>query len=256
MKLTIVGCAGSFPSADSPASCYLIEAEAPVSQGGRVWRILLDLGSGAFGALQRYVDPLTIDAVLFSHLHADHCLDLCGFYVFRKFHPTGAQPAIPVFGPNGVADRMARAYDLPVDPGMGAEFGFSEYDDQPIVIGPFTITPVPVKHPVPAFALRVEADGRVLAYSGDTGPCSGLDEVARGAHLLLAEAAFVAGGDNPPDLHLTGRDCGEVATLAEVQRLVLTHVPAWHDPATARAEAAAAYAGSLDLARPGDTFEV
>ena len=61
--------------------------------------MLLDLGSGALGALHRYVDPLTIDAVLLSHLHADHCLDLCGYYVLRKYHPDGPQPRIPVWGP-------------------------------------------------------------------------------------------------------------------------------------------------------------
>ena len=77
MKLPVVGCSGSYPGPDSPASCYLLEQE----HEGRTWRVLMDLGSGALGALQRYVDPLGIDAVLLSHLHADHCLDLCGFYV-------------------------------------------------------------------------------------------------------------------------------------------------------------------------------
>lgn len=90
MRLTVVGCSGSYPGPDSPASCYLLEAEAPDETGGtRTWRLLLDLGSGALGALQRYVDPLTVDAVLLSHLHADHCLDLSGYYVLRKYHPIG-----------------------------------------------------------------------------------------------------------------------------------------------------------------------
>ena len=74
----------------------------------RTWRILLDLGNGALGALHRYVDPLDVDAVFLSHLHADHCLDLCGYYVLRKYHPTGPQPRIPVWGPAGTAERMAR----------------------------------------------------------------------------------------------------------------------------------------------------
>ena len=84
----------------------------------------LDLGNGALGQLHRYVDPLTIDAVFLSHLHADHCLDLCGYYVMRKYHPTGAQPRIPVWGPPDTPGRMARAYDLPLDPGMTEEFDF------------------------------------------------------------------------------------------------------------------------------------
>ena len=84
MRLTVVGCSGSYPGPESPASCYLVEAD---DADGRTWRILLDLGSGALGALQRYADPLGIDAVFLSHLHADHCLDLCGYYVLRRYHP-------------------------------------------------------------------------------------------------------------------------------------------------------------------------
>ena len=167
MKLTVVGCSGSFPGPDSPASCYLLEVE----HGGRTWRIVLDLGSGAFGDLQRYADPLSVDAVLLSHLHADHCLDLTGFYVVRKYHPDGPQPRIPVWGPEGTADRMARAYDLPVDPGMHEEFEFHTYAE-PFEIGPFRIEAIPVAHPVPAFGLRVTADDRTVGYSGDTGPVS------------------------------------------------------------------------------------
>lgn len=248
----MIGCAGSFPGADSPASCYLVEADAD----GRTWRILLDLGSGALGSLQRFADPLSIDAVLLSHLHPDHCLDMCGFYVFRKYHPTGAQPAIPVWGPLGVAHRLAHAYDLPTIPGMTAEFTFAEYDELPISIGPFRITPVPVVHPVPAYAFRVEADDRVLVYSGDTGPCYGLTRAAAGADLLLAEASFRDGEPNPPDLHLTGRDCGEVAQAAGVGSLVITHVPSWHDAATAVAEASAAYDGPVAAAYTGATYDV
>jgi ribonuclease BN (tRNA processing enzyme) len=75
MRLVVVGCAGSYPGPDSPASCYLLEEQ---DGAGRTWRILLDLGSGALGALHRYADPLAVDAVFLSHLHPDHCMDLCG----------------------------------------------------------------------------------------------------------------------------------------------------------------------------------
>ena len=110
MRLTVVGCSGSYPGPDSPASCYLLEAEHDDGSGPRTWRVLLELGNGALGALHRVVDPLSIDAVLVSHLHADHCLDLCGYYVMRKYHPQGPPPRIPVWGPSDTADRMARAY--------------------------------------------------------------------------------------------------------------------------------------------------
>ena len=252
MRLTVVGCSGSYPGPDSPASCYLLEQE----HEGRTWRVLLDLGSGALGHLHRHVDPLAIDAVLISHLHADHCLDLCGYYVMRKYHPTGQQPPLPVWGPHGTAARMARAYDLPVDPGMGEEFDFREHSADPVRVGPFTVHARQVVHPVDAYALRVSAGGRVLVYSGDTGPCAALDEIASGADLLLAEASFQTGVDNPPDLHLTGQDCGRTAKASGVGRLVLTHVPPWYDPEVARAEAQAEWDGPVDLARTGATYDV
>ncbi|WP_193608340.1 MBL fold metallo-hydrolase [Nocardioides lijunqiniae] len=252
MRLTVVGCSGSYPGPDSSASCYLLEHEV----GDRTWRVLVELGNGALGQLQRYVDPLSIDAVLLSHLHADHCLDLCGYYVLRKYHPTGPQPRIPVWGPPDTADRMARAYDLPLDPGMHEEFDFRAYGEDTFEIGPFAVTAVPVDHPVTAFGLRITAGGRTLGYSGDTGPCEGLDRVAADAQLLLAEASFRAGDDNPPNLHLTGTDCGEVATRSRAERLVLTHIPPWFDKQVALAEARATYDGPVELAQPGAVHEL
>jgi ribonuclease BN (tRNA processing enzyme) len=252
VRVTVVGCSGSYPGPDSPASCYLVEAE----HEGRTWRVLLDLGSGAVGTLQRYADPLAVDGVFLSHLHADHCLDLCGYYVLRKYHPTGPQPRIPVWGPVGTAERLARSYDLPLTPGMNEEFEFRTYPAGVVRFGPFTVEAVPVVHPVPAYALRVEAAGRVLVYSGDCGPCEGLDRAAVGADVLLAEAAFCEGDDNPEDLHLTGREVGELAVKAGVERLVLTHVPPWHDPQVAYAEAREVWDGPLELARTGLVLEV
>jgi ribonuclease BN (tRNA processing enzyme) len=249
MRVTIVGCSGSYPGPDAPASCYLVEAE----QGERTWRILLDCGNGAIGALHRYADPLGIDGVFLSHLHADHCLDLCGYYVMRKYHPTGPQPRIPVWGPSGTADRMARAYDLPTEPGMHEEFDFRAHDAAAgaVQIGPFRVSAARVLHPVEAYGLRVQAGGRVLGYTGDTAACEGLDSVAGGAHLLLAEASFREADENPPGVHLTGRECGDLATRAGVQRMVLTHIPPWHDPQVALREARMSYDGPLALAVPG-----
>ena len=136
MRLTVVGNSGSYPGPDSPASCYLLEAEDDAADAPRTWRILLDLGSGALGTLQQLTDPLGIDAVLLSHLHADHCLDLCGYYVMRKYHPRGPQPRIPVYGPEGTALRMAKAYDLDESPGMNEEFEFTPYPQAAFRIGP------------------------------------------------------------------------------------------------------------------------
>ncbi len=250
MKVTVVGCSGSFPGPDSAASCYLLEGE----HEGRTWRVLLDLGSGALGSLHRFVDPVTIDAVLISHLHPDHYFDISGLYVLWKYHPDGARPPIPVWGPPGVARQCARAYGLDPETGMSAEFSFREYDDQPIRLGPFTVRVTRVAHPITAYGLRVEADGHVLAYSGDTGPCQELVDLAQGADLLLCEAAFVESGDNPTDLHLTGKQAGAAAAEAGARRLVLTHIPPWHDPEVPLAEAREAYDGPLERATTGTTY--
>lgn len=255
MKLTVIGCAGSYPGPDSPASCYLLEAEHDSGEGARTWRILLDLGSGALGWLQRVVDPLSLDAVLLSHLHADHCLDLCGFYVMRKYHPDGPQPKLPVWGPEHTALRMAKAYDLDEDPGMNEEFDFRVYAGA-LRIGPFEVEPVPVDHPVEAYGLRVTCGGRTVAYTGDTGPCESLGRLAADADLLLAEASFRDGDKNPDSIHMTGADCGRVAARSGARMLVITHVPPWFDPGQMLVEARAVWDGPVQLARQGRVFEL
>src|SRR3978361_42203 len=103
MRLTVVGNSGSYPGPGSPASCYLLEA----GHEGRTWRIVLDLGNGSLGALHRYVDPLTLDAVLLTPFPAAHCLALCVYDVMRKSPPGGPQPVLPVWGPTGTGARMA-----------------------------------------------------------------------------------------------------------------------------------------------------
>jgi ribonuclease BN (tRNA processing enzyme) len=252
MRLTVIGNSGSYPGPESPASCYLLEDE----HEGRTWRVLLDLGNGALGSLQRYADATAIDAVFVSHLHADHCLDLCGYYVMRKYYPGGALPRIPVWGPADTARRMAKAYDLEENPGMNEEFDFIPYGPDPVQVGPFTVTPRRVVHPVTAYALRVEAGGRTLAYSGDSGMCPGLEETARDADLFLCEASFMEGAPNPPDLHLTGAEAGRAATTARVGRLVLTHIPPWHDAEKVLAEAVVTYEGPTELSTVGTTYTV
>jgi len=252
MRLTVIGCSGSYPGPDSAASCYLLEAD---DADGRTWRVLLDLGNGSLGVLQRYADALTVDAVLVSHLHPDHCSDLCGFYVLRKYHPTGTQPAIPVWGPSGVAQRMSDAYGLPDGSGMSDVFDFLEYAGD-FSVGPFSIAPTLVEHPIDAFGLRVTAGGATIAYSGDTAACAGLDRLAAGVDLFLCEASFRDGDANPPGIHLTGVEAGEVATRAGVARLVLTHVPPWFDRDRMLAEARTTYDGPIDLAAAGAVYEV
>jgi ribonuclease BN (tRNA processing enzyme) len=118
------------------------------------------------------------------------------------------------------------------------------------------VEPVAVEHPVPAYALRVHADGRLLVYTGDSGVCEPVEHAAEGADLFLAEAAFCDGEDNPEGIHLTGTDVGNMAKRAGVGRLVLTHIPAWHDPQVSFDEARAVWDGPLDLATAGATYDV
>ncbi|HST85051.1 MAG TPA: MBL fold metallo-hydrolase [Kineosporiaceae bacterium] len=252
MRVTVVGCSGSFPGPHSAASCYLIEVE----DRDRTWRIVLDLGSGALGPLQQMVALHQIDAVLISHLHPDHFMDLCGLYVARRYHPAGASGVpLPVYGPPHTGDRVLQAYG----PDAADELA-SVYDIRPlsdggqVLVGPVTITTRLVEHPVVAFGMRIEYDGRVLAYSGDTDACEALLDLAHGADLLLAEASYQEGRDETRGVHLTGRRAGEAARDAGARRLVLTHLPVWTDADVVLAEAKQVYLGPVEAAVPGASY--
>ncbi|MGB7820410.1 MAG: MBL fold metallo-hydrolase [Ornithinibacter sp.] len=255
MKVTVIGCSGSFAGPSSPASCYLVQAD----HDGRTWSIVLDLGNGALGALQRQLDPLTLDAVMLTHLHPDHCVDLCGLYVMRRYSPAG-QPgrALPVHGPQGSAERIAAMYHGLEKGGMSAQFDFRAVRDAaPITIGPFTVTPYAVRHPIEAYGYRVEADGATLAYTGDTDVCDGLTPLLRDADIAFVDSAFIDGRDEVEGIHLSGSRAAQAAVRAGgVKRLVLTHMPAWNDAEVCRSQAAAVWPGEVELAVQGHTQEV
>ena len=248
MKLTIVGCSGSVPGPDSAASSYLVEHEG--------YRMLLDLGSGAFGALQRHVERAEVDAVVLSHLHPDHCLDVAPMVVQRRHGLPAVPPRIPLLGPAGTHDRLALAYDPTSRDGLRDLFDLAAVTPGERELGPFRLRFERVDHPVPTHAVRIVAGGRALAYSGDTGPSEALVSVAEGADLLLCEASFEEGPANPPGLHLTGREAGEHADRAGVGRLLVTHVPPWTDAGRALAAAAAAFAGPTALVKAGETYQL
>jgi ribonuclease BN (tRNA processing enzyme) len=260
MRVTVVGCSGSVPGPRSAASCYLVEAEG---DGSRTWRVLLDLGSGALGPLQQYLDPREVDAVLLSHLHPDHFLDLCGLYVMIK-HAPRAGPAndpprrIPVWGPAGTGGRLAQAYGLAGGRDMSAELDVREWSDGgPVRVGPLTVTPIRVRHPVPAYGLRVEQTGRVLAYTGDTDSCQALDRLCADASVMLADAAFVDGVDQVRGIHLSPARAAQAALDAGgVRRLVLTHLPPWVDAEEGARQARRVWLGPLDVAEPGAVYQV
>ncbi|MCL3838816.1 MBL fold metallo-hydrolase [Aeromicrobium duanguangcaii] len=253
MRLTIVGCSGSFPGPDSAASCYLVEAPFE----GRTFRMLLDLGSGALGPLQDFIDLRDIDAISLSHLHPDHCFDMSGLYVVRKYHPAGRPPRLPVYAPVGTDWQLSNAYGTTAPNGMTLPFEFRDVvDGFETTVGPFTMRAMRTPHPVEAYAIRLECEGRSLVYSGDTGFDPALTRFAAGADVFLCEASFVESADNPPDLHLTGAEAGRIATDAGVGRLLLTHIPPWTDRDEVEADLRTTYTGDFSLVRAGDVVQL
>ena len=264
MRLTVLGCSGSGPGPNSPASGYLITAGDTA--------LTLDLGNGTFGALQRHLDPWRLSAVAFSHLHPDHCADFTALVVHRRYHPFAPFDAtahpLPVFAPAEAPDRFARAYVA-----SAAELAETDLADS------FTFHPVTdgaeaeltdgvrlraraVDHVCEAYALRVEHAGIALVYSGDTGPCESLVDLARGADVLLCEATWPhtgvwgeAGGP-PRGVHLSGREAGEHAAAAGVGRLLLTHVPSWFVGEELLAEAKEAFDGPVELVTPDARYDL
>jgi ribonuclease BN (tRNA processing enzyme) len=247
VQLTVLGCAGTFPGPDSPCSSYLVEHDG--------FRLVIDMGAGSLGELQKHIGLLDVDAIYISHLHSDHCIDLVAYSYARRYHPDGVPPQVPVYGPEGTCARICGAFENPPLNGLLDVFDFHEVPVGTMAIGPFEVTSALTNHPVECHALRISAGGRSLAYSADTGQSAALVELARDADLFVCEASW-EDGDHPPDVHLSGREAGEHAARAGAKRLLLTHVVAWADAEAIRAEAKAAYDGELDLAQAGKKYDV
>jgi ribonuclease BN (tRNA processing enzyme) len=278
MKLLTVGVCGSVPGPDSAASCYLLsvtadEVAACVASGAvpadteiRDWHIVMELGNGAMGPLSKFIDADKIDALLISHLHADHFADMAALYVHLKHHPvygsavTGHGTGIQVWGPEGI-DERARRVTIDLSKDMTVLQANYWVDGQTIHVGPFTINVQLVYHVVDCFGMRITAPSSqnlgemtVLSFTGDTDYCESVVELSRDCNLLLAEAAYVAGQNNMPGLHMSGAQAGQIAREAGAKELVLTHVPPWNDPQVALAEAVTEYSGAVALAVPGGEF--
>ncbi|HEY3633226.1 MAG TPA: MBL fold metallo-hydrolase [Jatrophihabitantaceae bacterium] len=245
MKLTVLGCSGTLPGPDSPASGYLVEEDG--------YRLVLDLGHGALGPLQRYVAPHEVDAIVLSHLHGDHCIDLTAYVNLLRFGPHRLTGRIPVIGPSGTRDRIETAYN-PLARKLALQELFDFSTPRSGELGPFAVSVAAVNHPVPAYAIRLSVGDRTLVYSGDTGESEALVSLAHGADVLLCEASIAADEEYVPDLHLTGKQAGEHAAKAGIDRLIVTHVPPWNSREDAVAEAATAFTGSVEAAQPGAEY--
>jgi ribonuclease BN (tRNA processing enzyme) len=248
VQLTVLGCAGTFPGPASPCSGYLVEHDG--------YRLVVDLGAGALGNLQRHIDVRDVDAVYVSHLHADHCIDLVAYFYARRYHPSGMLPRLPVYGPRGMCTRISAAFEEPPVDGFEDVYEFHERGAGTLSLGPFTVTSGVTEHPIECHGLRIEAAGRVLTYSGDSARSPVLVELARDADVFLCEASWPSVPEPPPGIHLTGREAGEHATLAGAKRLLLTHLMPFHDPQAMLAEAKETYDGQLELVHAGATYTV
>ena len=247
MRLTVVGCAGSYARPDSTASCYLVEHDG--------FRVVLDMGNGSLGALARHTDLVDgIDAVLVSHCHIDHCADLGSLYIVRKWGPRTAA-RLPVVGPSVALERLMQIDGTRTPDPLLEQFEISSWAADSFELGPFTVTSAPMAHPVETFAIRLDAGGRSLTYSGDTGPTPRLDGLARETDLALFEASVV-GPNTIPDLHLSGAEAAQAATAAGAGRLLLTHLVGWNDDADVLAEGREHFDGPVDLAFAGMIVDV
>ena len=248
MRLTVLGCSGTFPGPASPCSSFLVDADG--------FRLVLDLGNGALGALQRAVGLLDIDGIFVSHQHGDHCLDLLAYIYARHFHPAGPAPPLPVYGPGPLRERLVHAFDSRQPELIDAVYDFRVLDGARTAIGPFTVDLCRTEHPVETFAIRLTHAARSLTYSADSGRCDPLVELARGSDVFVCEASYAEGPDVPRDVHMTGRDAGEHAARAGVGRLVLTHLVPTTPVDDVRAEAAGAFDGAVEVAASGATYDV
>jgi ribonuclease BN (tRNA processing enzyme) len=247
VRVTVLGCAGTFPSKESGCSAYLVEHDG--------FRLLLDAGNGAVGALQRYGGIFDLDAVLLSHLHADHCVDLVAYSYARRYHPQ-VPPRLPVYGPYGTRDRLCRVFDKPPPDGLSDVYDFHTTGAGSREIGPFRIELTATEHPVECYAVRVVAGGRSVTYSADTGPSHDVADAARDTDLFLCEATWLDESPHVPNLHLTAREAGEHAARAGAGRLALIHTTAYLDQDAYVTQAATAYDGPIERAVPGATYDV
>lgn len=264
MELIVLGGSAAAPNPGDASAGYLVV-------GGET-SILLDCGSGVVSKLREHRDPRALSAVVISHLHSDHTLDLVALRYTLQYAPPGPGAAIPLYLPPQGQEFLGR---------LGAVFasGNERPDDfwdrtltlhdytphlasgAPLHIGGFALTFAPMQHYIPVWAIRIEevATGRTLTFSADTGPQAPLVEFARGSDVLLCEATLLeqtSGSDPAGWGHLTGREAGQIAAEAGVSRLVLTHL--WRELGFERyrADASVAFHGPIELASAGLTISI
>lgn len=254
MRLTVLGRSPAVPNPAEACAGYLVEA------GGA--RVLVDIGPGVVAQLLTRHHPDELDAVVVSHMHADHMLDLV---TLRYVYPWRARPRnerLRVVMPPGSADQLL---DLARGAGNARHFEdsfrLSEHDgSSPVSFTGVSFTPIETVHFIPCWGFRIQADGRLLSYTADTAPCGGLEDLADGADLLLSEATLRTLDEDaqPPEErgHLLPAEAGDAARQAGSKSLMLTHLPVEDGAAEARRAATEAFGAEVIIAEPNRTYEV
>jgi ribonuclease BN (tRNA processing enzyme) len=253
-QLTPIGTSPAWYNAGEPSSGFLLEADGT--------RVLVDCGSGVISRyLALFGAERPIDAIVLSHVHADHCFDLIPLKYGIDYGTLGEwRPQLWL--PPGARDRLTRlvsAWDE--DFGYFAEtYDVHEYDPAASFdVGPFSVSALHVPHYIESCALRFEAGDTSFGYSSDLGPTDSLAPFMQGVDLLLAEAAFSEDGDlDLPDRgHITATEAGQIAREAGAHSLLLTHVTEELGFDRARAAATAAFErGPVHVARSGERYDV
>lgn len=230
MNLRVIGCHGRYPAAGGCAIGYLLEHEGKA--------LLMDCGSGVLGALLKLCDPVSLEAVLLSHLHFDHASDLLVLRYYLEY----VNKTLPLYIPPEDASPFR---SLLVSPA----FDIRPFPDKLEIMG-LQITTLPVIHPVPTRAIRLTDGQKTLVYTGDTNDCPALPAFSRDADVLLADAAFLNSewSENKP--HMSAAGAASLAAQAGAKRLYLTHLPSDHAPETLEKEAQAVFPDAQAL-RPG-----
>ncbi len=216
--------------------------------------VLLDLGQGSFPRLAGLLDPGSLDAILISHLHPDHFIDLVSLRHYLRWGPSHPR-RVRVLGPAGLGDRLDA---LHAEPGFCA----AALDIEPIAVGVIRIGALEVEaarvtHSAESYGVRLSGgDGPGLVYSGDCGRAEDLEALIRPGDDLLCEVSFGPGPVPPDAAHLDGPAVGALAVRTGARRVFLTHLLMGFDDAETIASVRDKFTGPVSLVQPGDTFTV
>lgn len=249
LKLTIIGSAAAWAEGPCrPSSCYLLEIADEA--------IVLDLGQGSLGALFAYRDPSTIAAVVISHMHPDHHVDLVPLRHVLRYHYREPR-TIGLHLPSGLRER----YDVFLgEPGFLDDLPGADVTEGIREIGRFRVQAARVTHSQQSHAFRVsdafDRGGPGLVYSGDCGRADDLLALIQPGDTALIEAFWSTVEPEPDAFHLTAAEAAEVARSGGAAHLILTHILESHDPAAGLRTAEGIFAGPVELAEPGMVIEV